>query len=66
MAYRKKEKIKVYINICVYMKWQNALGLFKRFNVENKMDLLKGGRGLMWVELFVVKTSARILHIKTY
>lgn len=48
------------------MKWQNALGLFKRFNVENKMKMFGGGRGVsMWVYLFVVKTSAQILHIKT-
>lgn len=63
MAYRRK--IQKYIWIYVYMKWGNALGLFKRFNVEKR----KNGRGVFlfsstWV-LIVSWLWLKSLHIKT-
>lgn len=53
------------MNICVY-EMTKAVGLFKKIN---DVDLCSDGLGrvgiLMYINLFVVKTLARILHIKT-
>lgn len=54
----------IYKYMCIWND-KNALGLFKRFNVENKINLRGGWR--CWCEYnCVVMTSAWILHIKTY
>lgn len=41
---KKKKNQSIYKYMCIWNE-KNALGLFKRFNVENKMKLFGGGRG---------------------